>query len=86
MEKEITIKSMAKLPGTTFCEMRLNGNLRRGSPKNKKRPASTIEVSVPEAWIDDLFRYFGHHGMGEEAKGEYFLMRVIRSEIPEHGE
>ena len=79
MTKPVTIASLSKLKGTTFCEMRLNGNLRRGNPKNKKRPASTIEVSIPEPWVTDLFRCF----LKGDGDSEYFLMRVPKSEIPE---
>jgi len=74
--KPVSIASLAKLKGTAFCEMRLNGNLKRAT---KKAP-STIQVSVPESWIDDLFREFG---LGQTGDSEYFLMRVKKAEIPD---
>ena len=78
--KPVTIVSLAKLKGTTFCEMRLNGNLRR---RGKYRPA-TVEVSLPDDWVDDVFAFCrANLGDSGPVNSEFFLMRVKASEIPD---
>lgn len=70
----VVIKDLAALAGTGFIEVSINGNLRK---KSRNRAAS-IEINLPDAWAEDLFRRFTR----DNAEYEYFVMRVKKTEIP----